>query len=616
MKRILITTFLISIILVSFSQVQFVGLSSNAQLTGKTKSSLKRSINITDTLSLPFFDDFSYDSLYPSQTHWLDRNVYINDNFAVDPPSIGVATFDVLDQNGLMYSQAGSAPVESDFLTSKPINLSMFSASDSIYFSFYYQAQGISLDAPEETDSLVLQFYVSSEQWKTVWSVAGKELHDFEQVMIPVLDTSYFKNNFQFRFFNFASIVGPENQEDAITTDFWNLDYIVLDSARSAVDTTHMDVAIYRYSNSLFSDYYSTPYQHFKFDLMELDSMSFHYRNLFSELWLYENSSFVLTQNSTQVLDQFEIGGLNIDASSVLNKTYAPSMMSDLDEGYHMPQVLLDSTIFDFVREFKIDPRDSNSNNQVKVRQYFYNYYAYDDGTAETGLAILEAEAKYAFKIKALRKDTLRGLSMFFNRYNDYGTADESVFSLCVWKVDTVTGLPGEIIYQEDNISPQYGSSVNGFSTYKFKQAIDVDSTFYIGFINETPKVYSIGYDLNNTNDNQVFYTIAGVWNSLEIGMPLIRPLMGDDFTVISVPEKDNVESLKVFPNPSRGLVNIEFPEHKTYTVQVYNSSGILLINKIIETGEALDLKPYGTGMYLIRSQDSKQSYINKIVVY
>ncbi|MEM9931629.1 MAG: hypothetical protein AAF840_17615, partial [Bacteroidota bacterium] len=46
------------------------------------------------TVSLPFFDDFAYEGIRPNPGLWQDDDVLINRNFAIDPPSIGVATFD------------------------------------------------------------------------------------------------------------------------------------------------------------------------------------------------------------------------------------------------------------------------------------------------------------------------------------------------------------------------------------------------------------------------------------------------------------------------------------------------------------------------------------------
>ncbi|MGV2480783.1 UNVERIFIED_CONTAM: hypothetical protein IGO34_28745, partial [Salmonella enterica subsp. enterica serovar Weltevreden] len=91
-------------------------------------------------------------------------NVYINHTSPIAPLSIGVATFDGLNKKGYPYNL--TAPVSSsalaDKLTSRPINLKSkrgvaYQPSDSIYISFYYQAEGRG-DSPEPNDSLSLDF--------------------------------------------------------------------------------------------------------------------------------------------------------------------------------------------------------------------------------------------------------------------------------------------------------------------------------------------------------------------------------------------------------------------------------------------------------------------------
>ena len=89
---------------------------------------------------------------------WIDQDVFINDNYAINPWTIGVATFDGLDEIGYPHDWTVSGATGwADDLTSKPIDLSTYSVGDSVYMSFFYQAGGVSL-TPESDDSLVLEF--------------------------------------------------------------------------------------------------------------------------------------------------------------------------------------------------------------------------------------------------------------------------------------------------------------------------------------------------------------------------------------------------------------------------------------------------------------------------
>ncbi len=608
--------FLLSISFSVFGQVKFVGLSSNPKLLHNDKL-INRKTSITDTLKLPFIDDFAYDSIYPSQNLWLDRNVYINNNFAVNPPSIGVATFDLLNENGLIYDNSNTTQFPADYLTSKFINLSNYTPSDSIYLSFYYQPQGTSYSSPQNNDSLVLQFKTNEKDWQSIWSIAGSSLQNFKQVLIPVIDTSYLKTSFQFRFFNYASIGGSQNQEDAINDDYWNLDYIVLDTARSINDTSHIDISFSHFNTSLFLGYYSVPWKHYNLNKMPMDSIDFRFQNLDNEDRAANFYTYQLYVNNN-LTDDIKVGSINISAFS------PAARINTLDEisnqtgiSSNIPSSLNDSAIFTIVKFYKEFITNSDSsylyNDTSKYNQYFYNYYAYDDGSAESGLAILQSGEKFAFKIAPLQNDTLRGLSMYFNHYKDYGTADPSVFSLCVWNNNN--GKPGNIIYQEDNISPKYNNSINSFSTYKFKEPLFVEDTIFIGFINDTQKGYSIGYDFNNNNQKQVYYTTSNTWYNLDKGTPMIRALMGDNFVDISVPESPSINSIKIYPNPTQNKIRIQLNNQLQYQLNIYNSIGKLLINKAISNTEDINLKKFGSGIYIIRIQNKNVNLNKKIIV-
>ena len=56
--------------------------------------------NSKSSLSLPFIDDFSYDSNIVSSDLWQYSTVYVNRTYPINPPTIGVITFYCLDENG------------------------------------------------------------------------------------------------------------------------------------------------------------------------------------------------------------------------------------------------------------------------------------------------------------------------------------------------------------------------------------------------------------------------------------------------------------------------------------------------------------------------------------
>ena len=112
-----------------FSQTEeFFILGQNDTLIKANQSQMRlKSLGIdlpyTSLLSLPFYDDFARQGVYPYKTFWADQNVYINNSFCTLPPSINVATFDALGYNGLLHKNASSMTFAADTLTSQPFNL-------------------------------------------------------------------------------------------------------------------------------------------------------------------------------------------------------------------------------------------------------------------------------------------------------------------------------------------------------------------------------------------------------------------------------------------------------------------------------------------------------------
>ncbi|MFO7721685.1 MAG: hypothetical protein R6V49_00535, partial [Bacteroidales bacterium] len=94
------------------------------------------------TLTLPFLEDFSNGKWYPNPLKWTDALVFINDDYPVKAPSIGVATFDAMNAQGAVFGNASSFPFPADTLTSQPIDLSQFIKADSVFMSFHYQPAG------------------------------------------------------------------------------------------------------------------------------------------------------------------------------------------------------------------------------------------------------------------------------------------------------------------------------------------------------------------------------------------------------------------------------------------------------------------------------------------
>jgi hypothetical protein len=155
-----------------------------------------------DTIRIPFFDDFSQTNVYPSNSLWLDKNVYVNRTFGKNAPTIGVATFDIINMAGEVYSHASQNPFVADYLTSKPINLSYFTTQNPFTIStqlLYYYETAKNIYHP--SDSLFYKsgnFMLNCNLHATTYNTSMNIY--FGQAKIDVSDSLYYFDNAQMQY--------------------------------------------------------------------------------------------------------------------------------------------------------------------------------------------------------------------------------------------------------------------------------------------------------------------------------------------------------------------------------------------------------------------------------
>lgn len=193
MKKIIPFIILTTILrLNSFAQEVITGLYENPVIMAEHErlKSIPAARNMTDLstpINLPFFDDFSQTWIYPDNSRWIDKEAFINTDFAYRSVNVGVATLDAIDSKGKLHANASQFPFQADSLTSRPIRLdSIFNPAprnitlaDSLYFSFYYQPQGRG-NAPEGPDSLILQF--------GIYTGDSVFTHTYDSILVPLSD--------------------------------------------------------------------------------------------------------------------------------------------------------------------------------------------------------------------------------------------------------------------------------------------------------------------------------------------------------------------------------------------------------------------------------------------
>lgn len=560
--------------------------------------------DVSDTIWIvnpEFFQDSAtqfFANLNNPNAYWLDDYAYHNYRYALNPRSLGIVTFDGLDDTGYPYAIGTSITNYADFLTSKPLDLNGLAADDSVYFSFLYQAEGFG-DVPEASDSLVLEFYAKDlDQWFRVWSAQGEGLSEFKVGHILLEDPAYFKKGFQFRFKNYGALSG--------SLDHFHLDYVHLRALSGFQDTLFKDFAFVYPTGSLLKTYTSVPWDHFKNN--SADKMN-------DAVNVVVHNGSILPENNQNGLVQISYNSvlegsfiLNAQTLSGGNINYEPrttySSLHDLSGGY-----VFDNTksgnyqTFDILTTASAQFLNYEPNDSTTGIQFFSNYYSYDDGSAEAAYGPTAAQARLAIKYNAYEEDSLIGLNMHFvPSVND---VSDKLFLVTVW--DDNGGQPGAVLY-EDNVffprSPIYGSSRNEFITYYFKdmEKVSVGTTFYVGWRQFDSERLNIGLDRNLDNSQNTYYSLNnGVsWSQSSIpGSVMIRPIISSAMDAeLSTEEIAKRPKAILFPNPTNDLVTIEI-EDKYYTgVEVYTIQG-QLINQTSEKVVSLADQP--NGMYFFR---------------
>jgi len=612
LKRIFLFVIFLNACLVNTpAQEVITGLQSNYSITSNILKENK-GLTSSDTLLLPFFDDFSGHSIFPDSKKWNDNFVFINNTYSDQQITAGIATFDALDNTGRMYATASSSGFKADQLTSLPINLN-YSVSDNIWLSFFYQAGGLA-DPPEANDSLTLQFFAPDEkEWHSVWKAEGTLDKRFKQTIIRIDNNRYLKKGFQFRFINYASL-SPNLSDPSMVgnCDIWNIDYVLLDKNRNAADTVYADVAFTLPLRSLLKSHEAMPWKQFsKVNLQEMgSSIPVHYRNndLITrnvtrnfEIWdVYKNTSaFTFSAGAT------DIGPLTtIDYNANLVYTYKTSNN--------------DSALFRITASLKTDNFDPKGNDTLIYFQVFNNYFAFDDGSSEGGYGINglgSRNAMVAYKFVSYVQDTLRAIRICFN--DSYLQANKREFDLVVW--DNNNGLPGNIIYARESVMVEQGNVINGFYNYTIPEGVVVNNIFYVGWRQRSETFLNVGYDVNTPHAGKQFYWLNGVWSQSQVpGSIMIRPVVGSPLLITSIKDtySKNKNLMSFWPNPATDYININTGEVQLYGtafISITDLNGHELIK--VPFSERVDISSLHEGIYfLVISMNGRPVEYNRLI--
>ncbi len=456
--------------------------------------------------------------------------------------------------------------------------------------------------------------------WEEVWSSGGMTLTEFEslygtycrQVMIPILDKKYLNCGFQFRFRNIASL---EYELDAPTwasnVDNWNIDYVRLDRTRSQADTVIDDVAIVENPGSVLKNYTAMPWSHFNTNPAGFLKSSYDIKltNLYN---VTKNTTYehqMLDGNGNQI-GYYSGGSYNIDPFYRSGyQDYAPHAQPTIST-ISFPSVSNDSLLMTVNYIFKeAGSGDVNlKNDTATYLQYFYNYFAYDDGIPESGYIVTSSVSPYktacALEFSLSHADSLRAVKMYFNRA--YDDANNLSFTLTVWGDNAHGDGPGEVLY-EQVVEQEYSSDIYGLQHFQLKDPVAVSGKFYIGYQTSNKRFLNVGFDQNNDASAHVFYRTSGnTWyNSFIVGSPIMRPVVGQAFKYTHIADDIAIPvEVELYPNPANHQLNIIAPaEHAT--MEIFTIHGQKIYSGPMQS--QIDVSQYPSGFYILKLTDNHE---------
>jgi hypothetical protein len=636
------------VLVISFraiSQEVITGLEYNVAVKNKAMQAkdLKSAVAYdTVYVTLPFYDDFSTISVWPSPEKWADNYTFINTDFAKNPRTIGVATLDAIDETGALYPEAGSYPFEADKLTSQPIRLdSVFTpvkkaitVRDSVYLSFLYQPQGRGA-MPAKKDSLILEFHspanidtiigetdtIYSPRWDPIWSTGGGIQVDtfalynhgyFKQVLIPITDSaSYFKKGFRFRFRNYASLASSSMPDWQSNGDQWNIDMVFLNTGRTVNDTSMKDIAFADKAPSMLRNYQAMPYRQYRKNFLNemQDTLDIRIANIDN---VPHNISYgyKIQKDSQSPYEEYDAGYYSIYPFSGYGySNYTPFAHPPVKSFYPIGTEDQQKVAFHTTHYITTDPNLLiKQNDTIRFTQLFSNYYAYDDGTAEAGIGLNGAAGYYAVQFELNVEDTLRGIQLYINQ--TLSGNNNQYINLIVW--NDYLGAPGQIVGQMTDVIPLDSDSLNIFRNYWFDSPVIMDKSsfpgliFYVGWQQGSIDNLNIGFDRYTDSHSKRFFNVTGNWQSSDsqhAGSLMLRPIVGPE-NPLSTPENRLADSFKLYPNPvTNDYFNISLPadwrESDNISVEIFDASGRLVQKS--NYSQVQNCKHFVSGIYLVR---------------
>ncbi|HEX8427635.1 T9SS type A sorting domain-containing protein [Hymenobacter sp.] len=565
-------------------------------------------------LSLPFFDDFtSPQEGAPKEQNWLpEGGVLVNNRFAFEPPTRGVATFDGLRADGLTYGLGGNSGL--DILTSQPIDLSGRTAADQLFFGFFWQAGnirgGLNASSSSRQVSLQVDFKDNTGVWRQVWLERSTgDRTAFRQKFIAVTQPQYLHGNFQFRFRATGNVATNE--------DNWSIDYVRLaplqpTPPRTVVDTLYQDVAISKPLSGLLARGSAMPVWQFNAAANPASQLN---PATFTTVNNLDKSGFptpLLTTGSLQILPAGPVATFPTTAPNTLISNQQQVRVEGNLASVTLPNTPEPKVIRHRVVVVSNEVNPLTLPNDTITRQSeLSDYYAYDDGTAEANLSIPAFDQPgnryYALRFEVNRPDQVRSIRI----RPVYPQAAGRQITVNIWDADPmVNGQPMAMVKASQTVTvPASLPAGQTFLEVPFSAPVPVSGRFYAGYghgptgmlpTNTIP----FGFDLNTPVAAGTFWQFTPGWSEptsapSRAGTLMLRPVLTNN--VLAVAPASVAASYSLYPNPNpNGQVRVQ---GRYAQAAVLDALGrVVWQQPTREMGQPnLDLSALPAGVYLVQ---------------
>ncbi|MDX2197116.1 MAG: T9SS type A sorting domain-containing protein [Cytophagales bacterium] len=606
------------------------------------KITASNTIIVTDTLvNLPFFDEFSTYLGQPDIKKWEKQGgTYVNNSYTLSPPSANAATFDGLKWNGTPYDSVNiSTSGPTDKLVTLPLDLSSFENKDSLYFSFYWQFQGNG-NRPEisANDRLALLFKTANGDWAQVWEMTSANalneriipinnatppytVSGFNQKTVAILNGSntYLHNGFQAMFQSYGKVSG--------NFDIWNVDYVYINKNESRVILFN-DLNFGKTPPSIITPYSSMPFNIYKKYAQKYTNpnISTAYNKLGNQQFFFNLSANIYDKLKNKYITTILPSSTEAaDIDEVLQKNVTSQTIDYVDiKAYPEKNVELQTQ---FIIATDVDNLDGKNipytlNNTITGTTIMDNFYAYDDGSSEYGIAINQKLGYVSYKFVIPEPDTLQEIAISFLRSGKIivnQTFNLYIANQLTSPINfTQSPLHENILYRK-NYPITYPTGVDHFVVFALDNKVAVKDSFFVVLQQLSDDQLVIGWDKNTDSRSHIKYNLSNspVWDSYTLsgGSMMVRPANGV-YRYLTSEAKDNVQysavqNQYIYPNPTAGKVytNFEYDNMK-----IIDMTGIAHQLHIQNSDNEIDISHLPNGMYMLIFETRKKIIYKKIV--